>query len=92
MIARSRFDADPTFGKRRSRGGRTANRCLRGTSETAAFSFRYGESFVRNEGGGKGDILLFLLLFTGFLTGFYGNMVLCQEPHELPSEGFATTF
>ena len=48
MIARSRFGADPTFGKRRSRGGRTANRCLRGTSETAAFSFRYGESFVKN--------------------------------------------
>ena len=34
----------------------------------------------------------FLLLFAGFLTGFYGNTVLCQEPHELPSEGFATTF
>ena len=34
----------------------------------------------------------FLLLFAGFPTGFYGNMVLCQEPHELPSEGFATTF
>ena len=34
----------------------------------------------------------FLLLFTGFLTGFHGNMVLCQEPHELRSEEFLTTF
>ncbi len=34
----------------------------------------------------------FLLPFSSFPTVFYGNMVLCQEPHELPSEGFATTF
>jgi hypothetical protein len=34
----------------------------------------------------------FLLMFAGLTTGFYGNMVLCQEPHELPSEGFAVTF
>ncbi len=34
----------------------------------------------------------FLLLFATFPTGFYGNMMLCQKPHELPSEGFATTF
>jgi hypothetical protein len=30
-------------------------------------------------------------MFAGFPTAFYGNMVLCQEPHELPSEGFTTT-
>jgi hypothetical protein len=41
--------------------------------------------------GEKGDILLFLM-FAGFPTSFYGNMVLCQETHELPSEAFATTF
>jgi hypothetical protein len=34
----------------------------------------------------------FLSLVAGFPTGFYGNMALCEEPHELPSEGFATTF
>jgi hypothetical protein len=34
----------------------------------------------------------FLSLFAGFPTGFYANMVLCQEPQELPSDGFAITF
>ncbi len=41
---------------------------------------------------GKWGHSSFLSLFAGFLTGFYGNMVLCQEPPELASEGFATTF
>jgi hypothetical protein len=34
----------------------------------------------------------FLLLFAGLPSDFYVNMVICQGPHELPSEEFATTF
>jgi hypothetical protein len=34
----------------------------------------------------------FLLIFAGFPIGFYGNVVLCQEPQGLPSDGFAITF
>jgi hypothetical protein len=41
---------------------------------------------------GEKGTFFFLLLFAGFPTGFNGNMALCGEPHELPSEGFATTF
>ncbi len=33
---------------------------------------------------GKRGHSSFLLLFTGFPTGFHGNTGLCQEPHELP--------
>jgi len=46
---------------------------------------------IRNKRNKRGHSS-FLLLFVGFLTGFHGNMALCYEPHELPSEGFATTF
>ena len=38
------------------------------------------------------DSVFSAVKYSGFPTGFYGDMVLCQEPHELPSEGFATTF
>jgi hypothetical protein len=34
----------------------------------------------------------FSLLFSHFLTAFCGNVRSCQELHDLPSEGFVTTF
>ena len=41
---------------------------------------------------GKRGHSSFLLVFAGLPTDFYGDMALCQEPHELQPEGFATTF
>jgi hypothetical protein len=42
--------------------------------------------------GREKGTFFFLLAFAGLSTGVYRNRVLCQEPRELPPEGFTVTF